>query len=210
MNINRYKDTFSSMKSKIGVQNFFIGTLVLSCLLLSYKVSNTQATTIILPPDFTDEIIISGDLANSNYSRSWAVHFSKMLGDVTPSTVDFTVNSVLKYMSPQLQKKAGAVIGRAIDQIKSESITRIYTPTEVSYEPSTNKAFVTGKSMFIDTMGKMSKGELQTYEFIIKFKSGQPEVTHFNTYQGKPKTQKVLERLTKLKEMEELRQEGDL
>lgn len=203
MEKKNYIKTLTDLKSKISTQNAIILLLSASVAGLSAKISTTEPTAIALPPVHTEEIRFTGSEASIGFAKDWAFSLTSMLGNVTPATVDATADAVTKYLAPKAYKKVAGVIGSSVENIKKNGVSRRLDIKSRLPEIETNKIFVTGEVTSFDALNKPRKEGLVTYEYIIKIKGGLPLITHFDVYEGKARTIKVLKRLESIREKRE-------
>lgn len=196
MNLKKYTDTMHELKSKAVSQNIVVIVLSITLLIMAFKLQQQDVTTVLPPPNYVEEIRVSGGLANSAYAKGWAMHFSSLLGNVTPQNADFVADSVLSYMTPQVQLNTKAQVGQAIKSLKEMDASVSFVATSVSYEPKTKRTFVTGKVRTYKTpVGVQIKKEepvIVTFEYVIGISEGMPVIKHFTRYKGNPKTFKEL------------------
>jgi conjugal transfer pilus assembly protein TraE len=123
----------------------------------------------------------------------------QLSGNVTPDNVAFIKERLKPLLSPAIY---GDVIDSLEEQslnIKQDRISIRFEPKFVEYEKVSDKVFVYGYS-FIKGSADDENRQERTYEYRIKIANYAPMIMDLNTYQGKPKTERVLLQLQQREE----------
>ncbi|MEG9883973.1 MAG: hypothetical protein V6Z86_05030 [Hyphomicrobiales bacterium] len=79
-----------------------------------------------------------------------------------------------------------------------------FEPRFVEFEADTGKLFVSGHSWVSEVSGRETRHD-RTYEFVIALRDDLPVIEAIQTYEGKPRTKEVLERMERNRKREEER-----
>ena len=123
-----------------------------------------------------------------------------MFGNVTPSNVGFIKDRIDRLLSPAIYNDVVNVLEMQSQQIRNDRVSIRFEPRFVEYEPKSEKVFVYGYSF---TKGMSNESEVRTdrtYEFEIAISNYIPVIDFMDTYEGRPRTEDVLERLQRREE----------
>ena len=180
-----YSDLISSKKA----YHTIIGSLSVAVLVLSIAQVSKKTEVIVMPPDYYEPIILNGNYANTGYSAGHAAGIAALLGNVNPVNIDFVTKSVLKLMSPMLQSQFEKSMDTEAKIIKHKKARQSYAIEDVMVRSRDNLIWVWGYKK--TTIGASVVPETFTYEFRIVPNHGQPKITHFDAYSGKPSLRQV-------------------
>ena len=151
--------------------------------------------TVIVPPTLNEKAEISQKAANVGYKKSWGLFVAELLGNITPSNVEFVVESLSSMMSGENHEKFRTMSALQIEKIKRDGISVSFEPRAVQYEKSTDKVFVTRNSVVEASGARGPQTFTRVFEVMLEIKHGLPSISYIDTYQGQPKTREVLEKL---------------
>lgn len=175
-----YSDLISSKKA----YHTIIGSLSIAVLVLAIAAVSKSTEVIVMPPDYYEPVILNGSYANSGYSAGHAAGIAALLGNVNPVNIDFVTKTVLKLMSPMLQSQFEKSMDTEAKIIKHKKARQTYEIEDVMVRSRDNLIWVWGYKK--TTIGASVVPETFTYEFRIVPNHGQPKITHFDAYSGKP------------------------
>ena len=119
-----------------------------------------------------------------------------MTGNITPSNVDFLKDRLKPLLSPAIYSDVIDTLEMQAQNIKDDRITMRFEPRFVEYEKTTDRVFVYGYSFVKGATGDEERDD-RTYEYKIKISNYAPMILDLNTYEGKPRTERVLDQLQK-------------
>jgi conjugal transfer pilus assembly protein TraE len=96
-------------------------------------------------------------------------------------------------------------IAQELDTLKQEKVSSSFEVVRVTYEPESDKVFVTGRNRMTGAGGKSSPTE-QTFEFKIDVKQYSPIITQMASYQGMPRLLSLLQKEEAKQKAEQERQ----
>lgn len=147
------------------------------------------------PFTLQDEAWVMEKQSSGSYKEAWGFALAQLIGNTTPANVDFIEERIGRILSPKIYNDVISVLRVQAKQIKQDSITTRFEPRFVEYEPRENKVFVYGYSFTKGLSNRNENRAERTYEFVIAVSSYLPVVDYITTYEGRPQTKKVLERL---------------
>lgn len=172
----------------------FIAVLLVVILGLVFMVFRKETVITIQPFTLTEEAWISEANASQSYKEAWGMALAQMVGNVTPSTVDFLKERLGPILTSRIYQEVMDVLEIQAADIKNDRVTMRYEPRAVIYEQSTNKVFVEGRS-YVRSVGSRERETFRTYEFVIKVRGHLPQLDHIETYEGAALTKERMNRL---------------
>ncbi len=199
MNTEKFVKTWEGSLEENKWNRIFNGFLAVALLLLTYMVLTKDTIVIIKPETLGSEAWLTKSKSSQSYKESWGLFFAQLSGNVTPDNVAFIKERLKPLLSPAIY---GDVIDSLEEQslnIKQDRISIRFEPKFVEYEKISDKVFVYGYS-FIKGSADDENRQERTYEYRIKIANYAPMIMDLNTYQGKPKTERVLLQLQQREE----------
>lgn len=174
----------------------FNGALAFTVLLLAYMALTKDQIVIVKPETLGSEAWITKADSSESYKESWGLFFAQMTGNITPSNVDFLKDRLKPLLSPAIYSDVIDTLEMQAQNIKDDRITMRFEPRFVEYEKTTDRVFVYGYSFVKGATGDEERDD-RTYEYKIKISNYAPMILDLNTYEGKPRTERVLDQLQK-------------
>lgn len=195
MNLSSFLKTWDGTKSENKWNRMFIAGLIVSVLVLIGLLANKKTIVTIQPFSLYEEAWITEEDSSQGYKEAWGFALAQLFGNVTPSNVGFIKDRIDHLLSPAIYSDVMAVLEMQSRQIRNDRVSIRFEPRLVEYEPKSQKVFVYGYSF---TRGMSSKPEDRTdrtYEFEMAISNYLPVIKFMDTYQGEPRTKRVLKRL---------------
>jgi conjugal transfer pilus assembly protein TraE len=195
MNFKDYAKTWEGMQSENSWNRRFVAGLIVALLLLVFMLFSKSTIVTIQPFTLTDEAWVTDSDSSSNYKEAWAFALAQLLGNVTPSNVSFIRARIEHLLSPAIYNDVIKILEVQAQQILNDRVTIRFEPRFVEYEPKSRRTFVYGYSFSRGMSSAPEKRTERTYEFDIAISNYIPVIDFIDTYQGRPKTVDILERL---------------
>ncbi|WP_027156647.1 TraE/TraK family type IV conjugative transfer system protein [Methylobacter luteus] len=164
-----------------------------------------DTAVILIPPSLSEQSEIAKNKASEGYKKAWAMYTATLIGNVTPENADFVLDSFGNMVTGEIRSLVAEQVAQELDTLKQEKVTSSFEIVRVTYEPETDKVFVTGRNVLMGAGGKSSPTE-QTFEFKIDVKQYSPIITQMASYQGMPKLLSVLQKEEARRKADEERQ----
>lgn len=148
---------------------------------------------VLIPPGLSEKSELAKNKASEGYKKAWAMYVAMLIGNVTPENADFVQESFSGMITGEIRAMVSEQITQELDALKEEKVSSSFDVMRVTYEPETDKVFVTGKNRMTGVGGKTYPTE-QTFEFKIDVKQYSPIITHMASYEGMPKLLSVLQK----------------
>ena len=185
MNLSKYKlkmgETLKTNTAILGVAV----ALAVSNIILVNKLSEQHERIVIVPPTLKDQASVSWRAASLEYKKAFATYVSGLIGNITPSNVDFIVESLSRFFEPQIY---GEVRKRLIEIskdpfFKSSGAYSYFVPVRIIYEPETDKIFVIGDLTTGNSVVRPKKKSV-VYEMKVAIRGGIPKIESLEVYEG--------------------------
>lgn len=191
----------------LGLQNSnrFLNIVCVSLIVLVFIVVigwlKKDTVVILVPPGLSEKSEIARNKASAGYKKAWAMHTAILIGNVTPENADFVTESFADMVTGEIRSFVVEQITQELDTLKQEKVSSTFEIVRVTYEPESDKVFVTGRNRMSGAGGKSTPTE-QTFEFIIDVQQYSPVITHMASYEGMPRVLSVIQK-------EEAKQKAD-
>ena len=196
MDLKNFKQSYRSLKTEVGMTRISLAGCAIALALLSFNALTKSTTVIIQPYGMQTKAYVSEKNASHSYKESWALFLAELLGNISPGNLDFVKESIIPLLPSNLYQTTVTNLNAQVQMMKKNRVTTSFAPTEYTYEKSTDKVFVYG-FYTITSPSVKPKREKRTYEFKISIDNYLPQILSMDTYEGEPRTQKVLEILKK-------------
>lgn len=160
---------------------------------------------VLIPPSLSEKSEVAKNKASEGYKKAWGMYVATLIGNVTPENADFVLESFTGMVTGEIRSMVSEQIAQELDTLKQEKVSSSFDIVRVTYEPETDKVFVTGRNRMTGAGGKTSPTE-QTFEFKIDVKQYSPIITHMASYAGMPKLLSIIQKEEAKQKMEEERQ----
>lgn len=200
MNLKAYLKSWEGTQNENKWGRLFISGLLIAVLVLIILLANKQTIVTIQPFTLHDEAWVTEDESSSGYKEAWGFALAQLIGNVTPASVGFIKERIDRLLSPAIYNDVISVLEVQAQQIRNDRVSIRFEPRFVEYEPTSEKVFVYGYSF---TKGMSNESEIRTdrtYEFEIAVSNYIPVIDFMDTYEGRPRTKDVLERLQRREE----------
>ncbi len=203
MNLKSYLKSWEGIQNENKWSRLFIAGLLLSVLMLIGMLVNKKTIVTIQPFSLHDEAWVTNDASSVGYKEAWGFALAQLIGNVTPSNVGFIKERIERMLSPAIYNDVISVLEVQSQQIKNDRVSMRFEPRFVEYESKSKKVFVYGYSF---TKGMSSESEKRidrTYEFTIAISNYIPIIDFMTTYEGRPRTEGVIDRLQRREERQD-------
>lgn len=172
-----------------------IMVVLTACLLVSLIMLFNKTERIILQPiTLTENGWLEVDEASISYKESWGTYLAILLGNVTPATLDFIRERIEPLLSSGIYNSVVTAMERQAADIRENRASFRYELRSVKYEIATQKTFAHGYSYEVGAAGDEKRFE-KTFEFKMRVRNYLPEITYMTTYNGPPRTEKILQKV---------------
>ena len=118
---------------------------------------------ILIPPGLSEKSEIAKNKASEGYKKAWGMYTATLIGNVTPENADFVLDSFSGMVTGEIRSIVTEQIAQELDTLKQEKVSSTFEIVRVTYEPESDKVFVTGRNRMTGAGGKSSPTE-QTFE----------------------------------------------
>lgn len=203
-----YKN-FASTWLSLQASNRFLKLVCLSLMGLNLLTLigwlKKDTAVILIPPSLSEKSEIAQNKASEGYKKAWAMYTATLIGNVSPENADFVLDSFSNMVTGEIRSLITEQVAQELDMLKQEKVASRFEILRVTYEPETDKVFITGRNVLIGAVSKSAPTE-QTFEFQIDVKQYSPIITQMASYQGQPRLLSVLRKEEARRKADEERQ----
>ncbi|MBW1952089.1 MAG: hypothetical protein JRI66_03270 [Deltaproteobacteria bacterium] len=186
MDFKKFLSTYSGVLKENRFYRIVLGVLLAANLLLGAAVLTHKEVVVLVPPDLRGETRIAPNRGDRHYQESWGLFFALLLGNVTPRNIEFVVEAVEAYLSPQIYQDLMKDLYAQAKNVKQSNLSISFEPREVMYDEQTERVLVKGQTVLRGSYGKPQMIN-KTFEFGIEVKNYYPRIVYLDAYEKKPK-----------------------
>ena len=194
--------TWRGTQAENRVNRVIIAGMLLANTVLAVAAMRNEPTLVLVPDALSDRAEVGPAFADQGFKESWALYLAQTIGNITPATVEFTVDRISTLLSPRVYPQTIVGLRAQMHDIQRDQVTTRFEPREVLYEKSTDTVFVSGFSYTAGPTGAETR-QPRVFEFQIKIDRYRPVFDRIETYQGRPRTQQELNRQSRNEEANE-------
>ena len=149
----------------------------------------------LVPPGMTAEATVGKRGADATYLQSFGLYVATLSANITPKNAAFVADQLSSVVDPDVYPAIRRqILAYASDpQMQQTGAATRFDATAVSYEPETQKVFVSGNFQVVSSYS-IGRVEPVVYEMKVAIRNGRPWVMSIDHYPGsEPKTLKWLE-----------------
>lgn len=163
------KNTLSTRVHSLLRQRNIIATLcvlmIISNLILAVKLLSKQQITVLIPSEVTDTYRLNGGNVSESYLIDRSSEVVKTIFNVTPQTVDFMQETVLKMVYPASLSTVKKQLLELSDVVRNTRVTTVFFPSSIKADAKGLSAEVEGD--LHSYLGKVSTVDHKIYQ--LKF-----------------------------------------
>ncbi|TXH92271.1 type IV conjugative transfer system protein TraE [Thauera aminoaromatica] len=137
------------LEVKAGFSRVFQGVLALSlatnlALAVAYATSEKTIRTVHVPPQIEKTFWVEGSRVSVEYLEGMGIFIAGLLLNTTPSTVEYQLQTALKYMDPRNFAELQRRLTSSAENVKKEGISSYFTYVRVRVDEKTQRVVLTG------------------------------------------------------------------
>lgn len=206
MTFENLRRSWDGMLSEQKFLRGIIGVNAVATLMLVGMVISDDPIVILQPLQVTSEARVSVDSADEAYLNFLGHMFAVTLGNTTPENVDQVSTIMEPYLAPAISNEVIVALNKDAISMVENNISQRFNLRNVRYEEKTGKVFAYG-NLYRAGSGRKAEKEEYTFEFIFEIVNYMPQISHLDSYSGKPRTLDEIERIERKKEAERKRAE---
>jgi conjugal transfer pilus assembly protein TraE len=140
---------------------------------------------VLVPPVLEHKADVSWNSANEEYYKSVGLYFAVLIGNITPSNVNFVSKTLASLLDPEIYEQVKVKLKSYSEDLgmNSSNVVNFFSPKNVVFEKDTNKVFVNGTLTTTSSGGNPHFREV-VYELSIEIRNGLPIITSLDSYEG--------------------------
>ncbi len=195
MNLKQWITSHRGQLQLTKLQTYLNIGLTGAVLLLTIMAFDVKDRVILQPYTLTSDAWVMGDEASQSYQEAWGLFLAQMMGNVTPQNASFIIERIKPLLSPKIYNSVVQQLESQVESVIADSIVTRFEPSEVGFETSTGKVFVSGKVFSGGAGQSTAQAVFRTFEFKIRISNYIPIIDDMNFYDGKAQTQSELKRV---------------
>lgn len=189
--------TWKSLRTENLLFRTLIPVLIISNLISMAGWLSKDRVTVLIPPTLNEAVSVSRRNADAGFKKSWGLYAASLLGNVSPGNADFVLEALQLVMSPRVFGTLKQSIAADVEMIKKDGVSTSFEQKQVMYEKETDKVFVIGRTGISNAAGSVTKFD-RIFEVRVTIDNGQPQIVELDSYQGKPRTQEVVQQMAQI------------
>lgn len=190
--LKNYKVSYARLVESKYWDRIIIAILAVGLVMASFALMNKSERVVLEPVTLTSKAWLGKNEASREYKTSWGSYLALLIGNVTPDKLNFIKKRIKPLLAPSIYDSTMQAFEQQAQDLRQNHVSMRFELNKVDYEPSTNKVFVYGYRYSHGSGTDKPIRSPRTYEFKIRVREFTPEVYFINTYEGRPRTQKVL------------------
>lgn len=192
MILKNYKKTYVDLVAGQQWMRIMLAMVIVALLVSVLALANKTERVILHPVTLINEAWIEEDAASESYKTGWGAYLGMLMGNITPGKLTFIKERLAPLLSPSIYNETLQAFEAQAQDLRENRISLRFELRSVDYEPPTGKVFAYGHRYSSGSGTKEEVRSERTYEFQMDVLAYTPQITHINTYEGKPRTLKVL------------------
>ncbi len=194
MELKKLLRTWEGTQAENKWNRLIIAALIIVLFIVAIKAFTKETVVIMQPPTLAEEGWLESNKSSQSYQEAWGVFMATLVGNVTPASVVFLKERIGPLLSPAIYSDVMSALESQANQIRNDRISLRFEMNQVHYEAETGKVFVYGNSYSKGVSGLEDRKE-RTYEYIVRINRYQPVFEYMATYEGRPRSQKILQQM---------------
>jgi conjugal transfer pilus assembly protein TraE len=183
MKLNQYAQTLGGALKENHLTRYVLLGLVLSNVFLAMFVMSKKDIVVMVPPNLRERSELAENKASAGLKETWATYVATMLGNVTPRTAPYLVETLGKFIAPAASRELLDGITEQTKTIQDEQVTIQFTPNQVFYLPNKDVVVVSGE-FSMRGMRENERRMVRTYEIGIDVSNYMVRVDSLTVYEG--------------------------
>lgn len=171
---------------------FFLGNVALTVAVvaLALRITAFEQRVVLVPMSVPTKMTVGWDSASDDYYQSIGLTTAMLIGNITPSNVEYVKTTLGKFLAPEIYPGVKAKLDKlAKDPLfNATNTTNHFSPSRAVFESETGKVFVVG-SLVVSGAVQYAKTSTVTYEIGIRIVNGTPLIVSLDSYESdQPRT----------------------
>jgi conjugal transfer pilus assembly protein TraE len=202
VNLQNFKKSYAQLVVGQQWTRGMLAMTILALLIAVFALVNKTERVVLQPVTLTDEAWIEEGRASESYKTGWGAYLGMLMGNITPNKLGFIKERLEPLLAPEIYGETMQAFEAQAQDLRDNRISLRFELRSADYEPATDKVFAYGYRYATGSGTKEEQRTERTYEFEIDVRKYTPEITHIDTYPGKPRTQKMLRMMDRSEDSE--------
>ena len=134
MNIKQYFSTYQGLQAENRWNRLVTLGLVALCLGETVMLAIRPTVVTIQPWTLTRDAQVTESNASQSYIEAWGLALSELLGNVTPSNVNFIAERLGPLLDPKIYHQVIDAVHANAEELKNDRVTMRFEPRRVKFE----------------------------------------------------------------------------
>lgn len=179
------------MKKENYFSRIILVLMAIALIIAINGLANQKPIVTMTPPHLNEAATLHYSQASESMHKAWSKYIAETVGNITPVDAEFARNTVEVILSPSVRDQVLMAMDQQVDQIRRDRVSFSFETREVTFHPSTQKTYVTGRHT-THVSPTNQDTVIRTYEFEWQFTNYMPQLTFIDTYQGSPNIQQEI------------------
>lgn len=149
----------------------FALVMLISNVLLGIKIFYGQERVIIVPAYIKKSFWVEGESISKEYLEEMTMFFANLVLNVTPESIDYQSDVVLKYVSPEFHNIFYQRLLEEGQRLKKESLSTSFRPQEIIADNTKGEVIITG--ILTQYVGDKKAGQVkESYKATYVYSNG--------------------------------------
>lgn len=171
---------------------FFVSNvaLIVAVTSLALRMTSFEQRIVLVPMSVPTKMTVGWDGASDDYYQSVGMTTAMLIGNITPSNVEFVKTTLGKYLDSAIYPSVKSQLDKlAKDPLfNATNTTNHFSPSKTVFEAETGKVFVVG-TLVVSGAVQYATTKVVTYEFGIRIVNGSPLIVSLDSYEtDQPRT----------------------
>jgi conjugal transfer pilus assembly protein TraE len=202
VNLQNFKKSYAQLVVGQQWTRGMLAMTILALLIAVFALVNKTERVVLQPVTLTDEAWIEEGRASESYTTGGGAYLGMLMGNITPNKLGFIKERLEPLLAPEIYGETMQAFEAQAQDLRDNRISLRFELRSADYEPATDKVFAYGYRYATGSGTKEEQRTERTYEFEIDVRKYTPEITHIDTYPGKPRTQKMLRMMDRSEDSE--------
>lgn len=185
MKLSEFLNTWRGVSLENRISRLALAILSAAVLLQAWQIGRVERTVVLIPPQLSGPVDLSRNSASREAREAWALYVAQLLGNVTPATGEFMMQTLEPLLAGNLRRMLLDLIADQLEDIRREDVSMRFEPREVAYEENTQTVYISGTHT-TEGPGAAPVKAQRTYEVRVDYSNYRPLVTHLDVYPGAP------------------------
>lgn len=186
MILRAFVQRFTKSAELMSILVAVLCVMALANVLLTLKVFTSSQTIVQIPPGLEQDGTLTPGTASESVLAAWGLSVANLVGNATPRTVPFVVETLQGFMAPSSYQAITTDLAAQARHLELENLSLNFSASSVQVDVPKKKVIVAG---ILTTHGlrNQRRTEVRTYEMTFRVTNYIVQLASLTSYEGQPK-----------------------